>query len=90
MSKDMNKLKERINEAIRLHSDKKERWKAMQAIKWRLFSHQLGFWAGLRGVEIVPVTDPSEAMAFDARDNEEQKLAYYRAATGIQWEIELI
>lgn len=84
----MATLKARIASTIAAYPGLSDRWKAMKKIKWRMFCPQLGFWAGMRGLEIVPVTDPENAVQFDARDNEEQKLRFYRAATGIHWEIE--
>jgi len=62
----------------------------MTSIRWCLHAPQLNLWAGLsERAEIVPVTSQADAMKFDGRDNEDMKLAYYTAVTGIAWRIQL-
>lgn len=85
----LNDLQARIRDTIAAHPERKARWKAMKQLKWRMYCPQLGLWAGMRGLDIVPVASVGEALVFDGRDNEEHKLRFYRASTGIQWEIQL-
>jgi hypothetical protein len=84
------KLREMIAAAIAANPDKKACWKAMKAIKWALYCPQLGLYAGLRGIDIVPVTSIADAQVFDGRDNEAQKVEFYRVITGIDWQIQLV
>lgn len=70
-----------------------QRWKAAKAIKWVMACPQLGLYAGLGdGLDgsIVPVTDRAQAVVFTGQDNEERKLAFYRAVTGVHWTPEVL
>lgn len=63
----------------------------LKTIKFRLHCPQLGLWAGLGGLQIVPCASQSDPriQIFDGRDNETAKLAFYTVATGIKWELQL-
>lgn len=81
-------LQARIADTKRTHaSDPKACWRAMRAIKWRMYCPELGLWAALRGLDIVAVPSEAEALVFDGRDNELTKLRFYRASTGINWQV---
>lgn len=82
-------VKQRIEEVCAAEPDLKKRWKAMKGIKWVLFCPQLGLYAGLRGLDIVPVAK-GKAQVFDGRDNEELKARFYRASTGIDFQPTLL
>lgn len=60
--------------------------------KWRLHSPQLNLWAGLDKLLIVPcqVQEDPRIQVFDSRDNQEFKRRFYRAVTGIDWQVELV
>jgi hypothetical protein len=67
------------------------KWKSCKnLLKWRLYCPQLNLWAGLDGLDIVPLQTPEKAQVFDARDNAEMKQRFYTATTGIKWSIELL
>lgn len=85
-------LKAKISALIEANPDRKARWKAMRTIKWRMYCPQLNLWAGLDGIDIVPCASPDDprVQVFDGRDNEDLKLQFYTAITGIQWEVELV
>jgi hypothetical protein len=50
-----------------------KRWRAMRGVHWVMTCPQLGLFAGLRGLDIVPVETLAEAQTFDGRDNETWK-----------------
>ena len=63
---------------------------ALRAIRWRLHCPALGVYAGLdESGGIVALPSVTGAQVFDGRDNEAAKLAFYRRATGIAWEVEV-
>lgn len=86
----MATLKARIASTIAAYPGLPDRWKAMKKIKWRMVCPALGMYAALDGLNIVAVTERENALLFDARDNQETKLRFYRASTGIHWEIECV
>lgn len=87
---DLAKLRELIQATIDANPDKKACWRAMKKIKWALYCPQLGLYAGLSGIDIVPVVNIADAQIFDGRDNEAHKAEFYRVVTGIDWQIKLV
>lgn len=85
-------LKTKLQELEKI-SNPTARWKAAKQVKWVMSCPQLGLYAALSndlGGGIIPVTSKAEAVVFTAQDNEERKLAFYRAVTGINWQPELV
>lgn len=85
-------LRARIQSVCAVEPNLKARWRKMQSVslRWVLYSPQLRLWAGMRGMEIVPVESQREAVTFDGRDNEQSKRDFYRAITGIDWQVQLV
>lgn len=90
MKDDSQKLQELIDAKIEEHKDGKTRWASMKTIKWALYCPQLDLYAGLSGIEIIPVTKIEQAQIFDGRDNQELKISFYRVITGVCWQIKLL
>ncbi|HVI69726.1 MAG TPA: hypothetical protein VM581_04705 [Magnetospirillaceae bacterium] len=65
----------------------KHRTKALSRIKWRLRYGLL--YAGLDARLNCILTNEPNAVVFDARDNEQSKLAFYGAALNCKFEVEL-
>jgi hypothetical protein len=61
------------------------RQKALKEVRWVLHCPQLGLWAGMNGLSIVP-TEKQSATVFDGRDSVDNKRRFYRLATGIDWQ----
>lgn len=71
-----------------------ERMKALAAVKWVL-RDQFGDYAALGPDAVGPnavkmVQDKAQAAVFDGRDNEERKVAFYNAITGLNFHVEMV
>lgn len=86
----MKELNQRIQVLKeQFQNDPKALWKAMKTVKWVMYCPQLGLWAK-SGIHIALVESQSEATVFDGRDNEVMKIRFFRAVTGIDWQIQVL
>ncbi len=86
----MNELNQRI-EALKeqFKGNPKALLKSMKTVKWVMFCPQLNLWAK-SGLQIKPAKSQSEATVFDGRDNAEMKIRFFRAVTGIDWQVQVL
>jgi hypothetical protein len=83
-----NKLSELIGVACSTTQPfTRERKLALSRIQWRLRYGLL--YAGLDARLNCILTDEANAVVFDARDNEQSKLAFYGASLNCKFEVEL-
>lgn len=90
METNLENLQARVADLIANSPEPKARWRAIKSVRWCLYSPQLNLWAGLQGLEIVPVTSQDQAAVFTGQDNEQRKIDFYTAATGIAWQVQLV
>ena len=81
MKNKLAELKQMIAGTVAAYPDKKQCWKAMQAIQWRLRGPN-GEYVGLTKKLACAFVPEADAFVFDGRDNEDMKMATYQAALG--------
>jgi hypothetical protein len=77
----LTELKQMIAGTIAAYPDKKQCWKAMQAIQWRLRGPN-GEYVGINKQMACSFVPEDDSLVFDGRDNEDIKLATYQRALG--------